>query len=75
MYLLRKVIWKNCCLKENDYGLDWISVEKELPQESCNFGGTGFSDEVLVVDKHGEYFVTNYVYPWRDLNLTGFKGV
>lgn len=51
---------------------DWISVEDTVPEESYNFGGTGFSEDVLVMDKFGDVEVSRFVYPWRNMHLYGF---
>lgn len=53
--------------------MEWISVKDKIPEEARNMGGTGFSNEVLVVDKEGDMYLTSYVYPWRNIELTGFN--
>jgi hypothetical protein len=51
----------------------WISVEDRLPEEHTNLMGSGFSDNVIVIDASGYMTVCNYMYPWRNMSLLGFR--
>lgn len=50
----------------------WIKVEDEVPVCAHYFGGTGFSEDVVVVDCVGDFHITSYVYPWSNSKGEGF---
>lgn len=52
---------------------EWVSVEDRLPEETHHFGGSGFSDDLLVVDSEGDIFIGYYFFPWGSQKLKGFK--
>lgn len=41
----------------------WISVEYEIPAQTHELGGTGFSDYVLVVAGDGDIGINHVCYP------------
>ena len=53
--------------------MEWMSVKDGVPEAFDSMGGTGFSKDVLVIDKDGDVYLTSYVYPWRNTALTGFN--
>lgn len=42
---------------------EWVSINDKLPGPTLAMAGTEFSDDVLVVNDDGEYFVDCVVYP------------